>query len=51
MVCLEGTADAGVIHLDTRDALEITKQDVTLSTKDGCHLFVIEMPYDKGEAE
>jgi redox-sensitive bicupin YhaK (pirin superfamily) len=46
MVCLEGTADVGGIHLDTRDALEIVKEDVTVTTKDGSHLIIIEMAYD-----
>ncbi len=46
LVCLEGEADAGVIHLNTRDALEILKEDVRIATQDGCHLLVIEMLYD-----
>jgi redox-sensitive bicupin YhaK (pirin superfamily) len=46
MVCLEGTAEVNGIHLDTRDALEIVKEDVSVTTKDGCHLFMIEMTYD-----
>jgi redox-sensitive bicupin YhaK (pirin superfamily) len=46
LVCLEGGADIGDIHLNMRDALEIVKEDVTITTRDGCHLFIIEMPYD-----
>ncbi|MDR1689892.1 MAG: pirin family protein [Clostridiales bacterium] len=46
LVCLEGEADIGGIHLNTRDALEIIKEDVTISTKEGCHILVIEMKYD-----
>ncbi len=47
LVCLEGEADVGAIHLNTRDALEIIKEDVCIATKDSCHLFIVEMPYDK----
>ncbi|MDR1736288.1 MAG: pirin family protein [Oscillospiraceae bacterium] len=46
LVCLEGEADVGGIHLNTRDALEIVKEDVTVTTAGGCHIFVIEMAYD-----
>jgi redox-sensitive bicupin YhaK (pirin superfamily) len=46
MVCLEGEADVGSIHLNTRDALEIIKEDISISTDAGCHLFLIEMAYD-----
>ncbi|MDR1705109.1 MAG: pirin family protein [Clostridiales bacterium] len=46
LVCLEGEADVGDVHLYTRDALEIVKEDVTVTTKNGCHVFVIEMAYD-----
>ncbi len=35
LVCLEGEADAGAIHLNTRDALEIVKEDVSIATKVG----------------
>ncbi|MDR2909233.1 MAG: pirin family protein [Oscillospiraceae bacterium] len=46
MACLEGEADIGGIHLNTRDALEIVREDVTVTTENGCHLFIIEMTYD-----
>jgi redox-sensitive bicupin YhaK (pirin superfamily) len=46
LVCLEGEADVSGIHLNTRDALEIVKEDVTITTSGGCHIFVIEMLYD-----
>ncbi|MDR1755038.1 MAG: pirin family protein [Eubacterium sp.] len=46
LVCLEGEADIGTIHLNERDALEIVKEDVNISTSDGCHLIIIEMAYD-----
>jgi redox-sensitive bicupin YhaK (pirin superfamily) len=46
LACLEGKADVGDIHLDTRDALEIVKEDVIVRTTNGCHLFIIEMAYD-----
>jgi redox-sensitive bicupin YhaK (pirin superfamily) len=46
LVCLEGEADLGGIHLNARDALEIVKEDVAITTSGGCHIFVIEMLYD-----
>ncbi|MDR1702104.1 MAG: pirin family protein [Sporomusaceae bacterium] len=46
LVCLEGGADVGGIHLQERDALEIIEEDVTVTTSGGCHLLVIEMAYD-----
>jgi redox-sensitive bicupin YhaK (pirin superfamily) len=46
LVCLEGEADIGGIHLAERDALEIVKEDVRVSTGAGCHLLAIEMAYD-----
>lgn len=47
LVCLEGEADVGALHLHTRDALEIVREDVRITTKSGCHLFIIEMAYDE----
>lgn len=46
LVCLEGETDIGNIHLRTRDALEIVREDVTIATNSGCHVIVIEMAYD-----
>jgi redox-sensitive bicupin YhaK (pirin superfamily) len=46
LVCLEGEADIGSIHLNTRDALEIIREDVLITTSGGCHLFIIEMSAD-----
>jgi redox-sensitive bicupin YhaK (pirin superfamily) len=46
LVCLEGEADVAAIHLNTRDALEIVKEDILISTATGGHLFVVEMAYD-----
>ncbi|HBU11874.1 MAG TPA: pirin family protein [Clostridiales bacterium] len=46
LVCLEGAAKIGDISLNTRDALEIVQEDVTITTDDGCHLLIIEMAYD-----
>jgi redox-sensitive bicupin YhaK (pirin superfamily) len=46
LACLEGEADVGNIHLNTRDALEIIKEDITLKTAGGCHIFIVEMAYD-----
>lgn len=47
LVVLEGEADVEDLHLGTRDALEIIRQDVTISTKKEAHLFIIEMAYDE----
>jgi redox-sensitive bicupin YhaK (pirin superfamily) len=46
LVCMEGEADVGDIHLSERDALEIMQEDITLSTASGCHVMVIEMACD-----
>ncbi len=46
LVCMEGKALIGDIRLDTRDALEIVKEDVSVQTGEGCHLLVIEMACD-----
>ncbi len=43
LVCMEGEADAGSVRLSTRDALEITEEDVVISAREGCHLLLIEM--------
>ncbi len=47
MVCIEGDADVSNIELGTRDALEITKEDITITTNAGCHLLMIEMALDE----
>lgn len=46
LVCLEGETEVGAVHLNTRDALEIVKESVSITSRDGCHIFVIEMAYD-----
>jgi redox-sensitive bicupin YhaK (pirin superfamily) len=46
LVCLEGEADIGDIHLTERDALEIMKQYVHIATGAGCHMLAIEMACD-----
>jgi redox-sensitive bicupin YhaK (pirin superfamily) len=46
LVVLEGDASAEEIKLVERDALEIIKQDVTIKTKNGAHLYLIDMPFD-----
>ena len=46
LVLLEGDATVGDITMAERDALEIVKQDVTVTAKRFAHLYVIDMPYD-----
>jgi redox-sensitive bicupin YhaK (pirin superfamily) len=46
MVLLEGEATIEDVHLHARDALEIIRQDVTITAGKGAHLFVVEMAYD-----
>ncbi|MCL2760862.1 MAG: pirin family protein [Desulfuromonadales bacterium] len=46
MTLLEGDAKVEDIEMVERDALEIIKQDVTITTERYAHLYLIEMPYD-----
>ncbi len=45
LVCLEGEADIGDIHMNARDALEIVREDIKITSGGGCHLLAIEMPH------
>jgi len=46
MVLFEGDAMVENIEMTERDALEIIKQNVTITTKRYAHLYVVDMPYD-----
>jgi redox-sensitive bicupin YhaK (pirin superfamily) len=46
LVLLEGKATVEDVHLHARDALEIVRQDVTITADKEAHLYVAEMPYD-----
>ena len=48
LVLLEGDAKVENIDLTERDALEISGQDVSITTGQGAHLYVVEMAYDQG---
>ena len=43
LVMIEGEADINGVHLNTRDALEIVEEDITIEPKDMAHVLVIEM--------
>jgi len=47
LALLEGDAVVEGIEMTARDALEIIKQDVTITAKRNSHLYVIDMPYDE----
>jgi len=47
LTLLEGDAQVENIKMTERDALEIMKQDVTISTERFAHLYMLEMPYDE----
>jgi redox-sensitive bicupin YhaK (pirin superfamily) len=46
LVALEGDAKVEDIDLCERDALEIIKQDISITSKNGAHLYLITMPFD-----
>ncbi|MCL1975645.1 MAG: pirin family protein, partial [Firmicutes bacterium] len=46
LVLLEGDALVEDIAMTEKDALEIILQDVTITTKNSAHLYIIDMPYD-----
>jgi len=46
LVLLEGDAQVEDIAMTERDALEIVKQDVTVTAGNSAHLYIIDMPYD-----
>ena len=46
MILLEGEADVEGLHINTRDAVEVLRQDVTINAKAGAHILVVEMAYD-----
>jgi redox-sensitive bicupin YhaK (pirin superfamily) len=46
LVVLEGDAIAENIVMSERDALEIIRQDVTIATEKGAHLYLIVMPFE-----
>ncbi|MDR2172759.1 MAG: pirin family protein [Burkholderiales bacterium] len=47
LVLLEGDANVENIAMTERDALEIIKQDVTITTKNFAHLYVVDMPFEE----
>jgi redox-sensitive bicupin YhaK (pirin superfamily) len=47
LVLFEGEATVNGIHMNTRDALEIVKEDITITAKQEAHFLIIEMDFDE----
>lgn len=47
LVLLEGEASVNNINMNTRDAMEIVKEDIIITTKQKSHFLIIEMAFDE----
>lgn len=47
LVMFEGDATVNGIHLNMRDALEIVKEDITITANEDSHFLVMEMAFDE----
>jgi redox-sensitive bicupin YhaK (pirin superfamily) len=47
LVLLEGEATVNDVHLNMRDALEVVKEDITITARHQAHLLIIEMMFDE----
>ena len=47
LVLFEGDATVNGIRMNMRDALEIVKEDITISANKKCHFIIIEMAFDE----
>jgi redox-sensitive bicupin YhaK (pirin superfamily) len=47
LVLFEGEATVNGIRMNTRDALEIVKEDITITAEQEAHFLIIEMAFDE----